>query len=87
MNDKPYYRYILSGLKNVSYSETELMKSKEKTEKFKVKKIIGSKIENKKKYYLVWWKGYLKKDATWELEDNLIEDGLEEYIKDFKKKT
>jgi hypothetical protein len=30
---------------NVSYSEAELMQSKEKTEKFKVKKIIGSKIE------------------------------------------
>jgi hypothetical protein len=87
MNDKPYYRYILSGLPNVSYSEAELMQSKEKTEKFKVKKIIGSKIEKKKKFYLVHWKGYLKKDATWELEKTLLEDGLEEYIKDFKKKT
>ena len=86
MNDKPYYRYILSGLPHVSYSEYELMPSKEKEEKFKVKKIIGSKTEKKIKYYLVHWSGYKKEDATWESEKQLIEDGLKEYIDEFKKK-
>jgi hypothetical protein len=31
----------------------------------------------------VWWKKSLKKDATYELADDLIEDGLEEYIADY----
>ena len=64
-----------------------IARRKETVEKVKVRKIIGSKTEKKKKYYLVHWKGELKKDATWELESNLLEDGLEEYIKEFKKKT
>ena len=33
-----------------------------------------------KKYYLVKWKGYDKKQSTWEPEEQLIEDGLQAYI-------
>ena len=37
----------------------------------------------KQKYYLIWWSGYLKKDATWEPEKQLIEDGLKKEIDDY----
>ena len=49
-------------------------------EYFLVKDIIGKKIIKGKTYYLVWWKNNLKKDSTWELEKDLLEDGLKEYI-------
>jgi len=48
--------YILDTLPNVSYAEAELIKEKEKEEKFIVKKIIGKKTEKKIIYYLVCWK-------------------------------
>jgi hypothetical protein len=41
MTDEPYFRYILEGMPNVSYSEYELIKSKEKETKYIVKDIIG----------------------------------------------
>lgn len=80
------FRYILDGMPQVSFTESQLMPSKEKQEKFIVREIIGEKTEKKKKYYLVWFKGYLKKDATWEPEKQLIEDGLKSYIDAFKRK-
>ncbi len=80
--DNPF-RYLLDNMEHVSYAEYELMKAKgEETNKFIVKKILDKKSVNKKIYYLVWWKGYLKKDATWEPKDNLIKDVpelIEEY--------
>jgi len=36
-------------------------------------------------YFLVWWKGYLKKDATWEKKTDLIKDNLQDYIDDYEK--
>ena len=33
----------------------------------------------------MWWKGDLKKDSTWETEKQLLEDGLKDYIDEFKK--
>jgi hypothetical protein len=84
MNDEPYYRYILSGLPNVSYSESELIPSQKKIERFKVKKIIDDKMIGNKKYYLVWWLGYKKKESTWEPSKNLIKDGLKEYIDEYE---
>lgn len=85
MNDYPYYRYILDTLPNVSYSENELMKSKETESKYVVKEIIGKKKIKNVLHYLVWWKHHLKKDATWEPAKNLIEDGLQDYIDEFNK--
>jgi hypothetical protein len=32
---------------------------------------------------LVWWNKYLKKDATYEDEDKLIEDGLQDIINEY----
>ena len=83
MNDEPYYRYILEHMPNVSYSENELKKSKNKGSNYKVKSIIGKKKIKNVVHYLVWWKGYLKKDATYEPENNLIEDGLQQMIDDY----
>lgn len=86
MNDPPYYRYMLQGLKNVSFNDTELMPSKETDNKYKVKKIIGMKKIKGVVNYLVWWEKYKKAEATYEPAKNLIEDGFEEEIKAFNNK-
>ena len=80
MNDEPYYRYILHGMRNVSYGEKELMISKDVTEKYVVKKILAKRKIKNKIEYLIHWKGELKKDATWESREQLIEDGLDTLI-------
>ncbi len=74
---------MLNGLRNVSYAESELMPAKQKEETYTVKSIIDKKVENKKVYYKIWWKGYLKKDATWEPKDNLIKD-IPNLIKEYE---
>jgi hypothetical protein len=80
----PYYRYLVSTFKGVSYQSSELIPAAGETEeKFKVKKIIGKKKINKVLYYKVWYKGYPKSEATWELAQNLIEDGLQDYIDEY----
>jgi hypothetical protein len=81
------WRYILSGIPNVSYAEAELLPAKEKEEKYKVRQIIDKMVKSKIVYYKVWWKKYLKADATWEAKDKLIEDGLIEYINQFEDKN
>jgi hypothetical protein len=79
------WRYILDTLPNVSYAEAELLPAQNETEeKFIVRKIIGKKTEKKIIYYLVWFKKSLKKDATWEPRSKLVEDGLDEYIKEYE---
>ena len=79
------WRYILNELPNVSYAEAELIPAKNETEeKFIVRKIIGKKTEKKIIYYLVWWKKKLKKDATYEPRSKLLEDNLDEYIKEYE---
>ena len=71
----PATRYILDFLPNVSYSDNELkLAPNQEVEKFVVKEIIGKQIIKKKVYYLVWWKNYLKKDATLEPREELIKD-------------
>ena len=75
MSGKPANRYVLDFLPNVSYSDDEIkLAPNQKVEKFTVKEIIGKQIIKKKVYYLVWWKNYLKKDATLEPKDELIKD-------------
>ena len=83
------YRYKLSGLNNVSFTEAQLrFAPDEDQEKYEIKKIIGERTRNKQKEYLIWWKGYLKKDSTYEPEKQLIEDigkaGVERYVKEYK---
>jgi len=78
------YRYMLDDMPYVSFTEKELMPSNETEQKWVVKKIIGKKIEKKKIFYLVWFEGYKKAESTWEPKEQLIEDGLSEYIKEYK---
>lgn len=88
-NGKIPYRYMLDGIKTTSYTENQLMRSKEKITKFVVKKIIGKKKVGNKIYYHIWWKDYPKKDATWEPKSELIIDIpllIQEYEKELKKK-
>ena len=82
---EPYYRYKLRGMPHASYSKYELKKSNKTETTYAVKKIIGMKVVNKKRQYLVWFKGELKANASWEGEAQLLEDGLEDYIDEFKK--
>ena len=83
MHDEPYYRYILTGIPNASYSEFELIKSRFRTERYKVKQIIDSRDVGRTKEYLVWWQGYKKKESTWEPRKNLIQDGLRNLVEEF----
>lgn len=84
MNTYPYYRYMLSGINKASYSEYELIKSRFRTERYKVKAIIDSRDVGRTKEYLVWWQGYKKKEATWEPRKNLIQDGLKNMIDEYE---
>lgn len=86
-NDEPYYRFILDGMPNVSFSKYELIKSNEDDSKFKVKSIIDKKKIRGRTHYLIWWKGYKKSESTWEPETQLIEDGLEDMIIKFNDKN
>jgi len=80
------FRYMLNDLMNVSFTEDELKSAKggPDAETFQVKKIIDQKKERGVTYYLVWWVGYLKKNSTWEAEQQLIEDGLQAEIDKYK---
>lgn len=84
MNDHPYYRYMLNELPNVSFSSDDLIPSKNKEETYLVKSIWGKKVQNGTTYYKVWWKGYLKKDSTFEPVNKLIEDGFKKEIETFE---
>ena len=84
-NDEPYYRYTLEGMPNASYSEYQLIPSKEKETKYKVKSIIGKRTKNKQIEYLIWWKGYKKSQSSWEPANKLLEDGFENEINNYDK--
>lgn len=78
-------RYVLNFKPNVSYAEYELRLAKEKEEMFKVRELIGRKTDQKIVKYLVWWIGFPKKQATWESEAQLIEDGFKKHIVEYNK--
>jgi len=83
-------RYLVNGHKNVSYTEDELILAEdEEEEKYEIKKIIGEKTEKRIKYYLIWWQGYKKSEATWEPQQDIIDAGIdkvEDIVKQRKKK-
>jgi hypothetical protein len=56
-------RYVLSGLLNVSYAETEIKPSNATEELKEVKQILNHSYQNRKMHYQLWFKGQLKKDA------------------------
>jgi hypothetical protein len=49
-----------------------------------IKKIIDKKVDETGTYYLVWWKGETKEEASWEPKQNLLEDGVGEFINDYE---
>jgi hypothetical protein len=51
-----------------------LLSSKETEQKYYVEKFLNKKVENRKTYYLVKWKDYATKEATWEEKTELIKD-------------
>jgi hypothetical protein len=67
-------RYVLDFMPHVSYAEYELKPATEQAEKFVVKKLIDKKVEKKKTFYKVWWKGYKKAEATWEPAEIIQQD-------------
>ncbi len=79
-NQEPRYRYMLNGISNVSFTEKQLFPSRFRSERFIVKDIIGRKREKRIDYYLVWFKGELKKNSIWLKRTELIKDGLKSYI-------
>jgi len=79
-------RYVLDHMPNVSYAEYELKPAKEKVEKFVVKQILDKKVEKKKIFYKVWWKGYKKEEATWEPKSELEKD-ISALIEQYEKKN
>lgn len=78
------YRYIIEGFPNVSYTEKQLLAAKEAEQKFIVKQLIDKKVVKKKVYYLVWWRGEKKAQASWEPANELIKDGLKDMIDDYE---
>lgn len=83
--DFPHYRFVLHYMPHVSFSAYDLKPSKNKEETFLINKIIDREVRKGKTYYKVFWKGYLKKDSTWEPADRLIKDNLGDYIASFEK--
>ena len=70
-------------------SDTEVKPNKPILEvdedRFEVESILDKKTEKRTIYYLIKWKGYSKKEATWEKRSSLIED-IPQLINRFEKK-
>jgi len=47
-----------------------------------VEKILSKKKFREKDQYLVWWKGYMVEEYTWELRENL--ENAEDLVKEFE---
>jgi hypothetical protein len=74
---------LLDGIPNASFSEYQLIKSKFKQTRYKVKQIIDMKYVNNKRQFKIWWMNYKKAESTWEPEKTLREDGLGEMIDEY----
>ncbi|RZK24983.1 MAG: transposase [Flavobacterium sp.] len=84
--DQPYFRYQLKSMPEVTFYEEELKPSDQTEETYIVKGLLDKKKVKKLTYYLVWYQGYKKSDATWEPETALIEDGMEYLIDDYNER-
>ena len=82
-NDQTYFRYMLEGIPNASYSEYQLIKSIYKQSRYKVKKIIDDRVVNTKREFLIWWNKYKKADSTWQKEKELRKDGIGNLIDEY----
>jgi hypothetical protein len=78
---------MLDGMTNVSFMDNQLrIAPKSETEtKYIINQIIGKKKIKGRIHYLVWWKKHLRKDATYEPRQKLIDDGLINMIRNFDK--
>ena len=82
MSTKPFYRYMLEGIKTNSFTDKQLLPVKEAIDTtYNVKSIVNSKTLKNKLYYLVQ---YSDGDRLWIAKDGLIKDGLNNYIDDYK---
>lgn len=58
---------------------------KKRNDEYEVKDVLAYKREGSTEYFLVWWEGYPKREATWEPVSNLEDvDGYNEYYKHLK---
>lgn len=84
------FRYQLTGLPHVSYSEWQLMAAEgQEDELFEVKQFIKSRKVNNKVEILTWYYGELKKDASWQLRSEMMKyvpHLVKAYEKSLKKK-
>lgn len=79
--DSPY-RYLVTGIKRTSYSEKELIPAEEEKEEYEVKQILDKIVEDGQTWYLVWYKGEKKAEASWQPERN-VKDTAPLKIKEF----
>ena len=77
-------RYMLNEIFETSYQECELMPAVEEHEKFIVERIIDKKKIKGRVYYKVKWRGKKITDATFEPRIKLLQDGLNEYVKQYE---
>lgn len=78
------YRYLVSDIKNATFSESQLKPAKEKEQKWVVRSIIGKRKVRNKIEYLVWWKGFPKNEATYEPAESLKKQ-IPKLIADYEK--
>ena len=83
MNSKPYYRYMLEGIKTNSFTDKQLLPVKDIQETtYNVKSIVNDKTIKKGTFYLVQ---YSDGDRLWIAKDELLKDGLNNYIDEYEK--
>ena len=82
MRTKPYFRYMLEGISTNSFTHKQLLPVKDVNETtYNVKSIVNDKKTKNKIYYLVQ---YSDGDRLWITKDELLKDGLNNYIDDYE---
>ena len=61
----------------------------EREKEFEVEKILNKRVVQGKEKFLVWWKGYMAEEDTWESSKNLenTKELVEEFEKEYGKET
>lgn len=87
MSDRPYYRYMLDGIKRASYAEMELLPAKDiKESKYYISKFLKFRTQNKKRQVLVRWQNMKKENDTWQDVEQIIQDIGAKSYNDYVKK-
>ena len=83
---KVTYRYMLSGIKNASFTEDELMPAPDaEEEQVEIKMILDKRFFDGEDHYQVWMYGELKKDAGWYAKSDLLKTVDKKLLDDFDK--